>query len=413
MSEIAIRVRDLGKRYHIGALEEGGGLYTYKSLRDSIANAVSAPFRAVRSLVGRGKDPGDDTDSTIWALKDVSFEIKRGDIVGVIGRNGAGKVPLLKFLARITEPTTGRAEIYGRLGSLLEVGTGFHPELTGRENIFLNGSILGMKRAQIAQRFDEIVAFAEVAQFIDTPVKHFSSGMYLRLAFAVAAHLETEVLLVDEVLAVGDYRFQEKCLGKMRDVATTGRTILYVSHSMSSIQRLCKRAIAFSEGRIIADSNPADVIAEYIGGILANTYVEPADPTRPTITKAAVVVKGQTILISIEFESPFPLTPPKFGFVMYNSLGTPIFGTNNSADPISPPPESASAGRFEVGIPAGNFRPDRYLFSFWLGDPFTDFCIREMILQANLDSSVGGGASDRLQWKYLLANGLAVRGYKA
>ena len=391
MSEIAIRVRDLGKRYHIGAPEEGGGLYTYKSLRDPLQMQCHAPFRAVRSLVGRGKDPGDDTDSTIWALKDVSFEIKRGDIVGVIGRNGAGKSTLLKILARITEPTTGRAEIYGRLGSLLEVGTGFHPELTGRENIFLNGSILGMKRAQIAQRFDEIVAFAEVAQFIDTPVKHFSSGMYLRLAFAVAAHLETEVLLVDEVLAVGDYRFQEKCLGKMRDVATTGRTILYVSHSMSSIQRLCKRAIAFSEGRIIADSNPADVIAEYIGGILANTYVEPADPTRPTITKAAVVVKGQTILISIEFESPFPLTPPKFGFVMYNSLGTPIFGTNNSADPISPPPESASAGRFEVGIPAGNFRPDRYLFSFWLGDPFTDFCIREMILQANLDSSVGGG----------------------
>ena len=195
-------------------------------------------------------------------------------------------------------------------------------------------------------------------------------------------------------------------------ISTTGRTILYVSHSMSSIQRLCKRAIAFSEGRIIADSNPADVIAEYIGGILANTYVEPADPTRPTITKAAVVVKGQTILISIEFESPFPLTPPKFGFVMYNSLGTPIFGTKYSVHPISPPPESASAGRFEVGIPAGNFRPDRYLFSFWRGDPFTDFCIREMILQANLDSSVEG-ASDRLQWKYLLANGLAVRGYKA
>jgi lipopolysaccharide transport system ATP-binding protein len=391
MSDIAIRVRDLGKQYHIGALQQNGGSYRYKSLRDSIANAASAPIRAVRSLIVRDRNRENGRERTIWALRDVSFEIKRGDIVGVVGRNGAGKSTLLKVLARITEPTTGRAEIHGRLGSLLEVGTGFHPELTGRENIYLNGSILGMKRAQIAQRFDEIVAFAEVGQFIDTPVKHYSSGMYLRLAFAVAAHLETDVLLVDEVLAVGDYRFQEKCLGKMRDVATTGRTILYVSHSMSSIQRLCKRAFAFSEGRLIADSNPGDVIAEYIGGNLGNTLIEPADPTLPTITKAEVLLKDQTLLLSIEFESPFALTPPVFGFVMHNSVGTPVFGTNNSAEIISPRPASERAGRFEVAIPAGNFRPDRYLFSFWLGDPFTDFYHREMILQVNLNSSVGGG----------------------
>lgn len=388
MSEIAICARDLGKQYHIGALEQSG---RYKSLRESLARAAFAPFRVVRSLVHRDRNHEHDHERMIWALRGVSFDIRRGDIVGIIGRNGAGKSTLLKILARITEPTTGRAEIHGRSGSLLEVGTGFHPELTGRENIFLNGSILGMKRAQIAKRFDEIVAFAEVEQFIDTPVKHYSSGMYLRLAFAVAAHLETEILLVDEVLAVGDYRFQEKCLGKMRDVATSGRTILYVSHSMSSIQTLCKRVMAFSEGRLIADSTPQDVIAEYIGGNLGSIHTEPPDPKRPTITKAEVILKEQTLLLSIEFESPFPLTPPVFGFVMHNSLGTPVFGTNNSADPIFPPPKSARAGRFEVAIPAFNFRPDRYMFSFWLGDPFTDYYVREMLLQVNLNSAVGGG----------------------
>ena len=388
MSEIAIRARDLGKQYHIGALEQSG---RYKSLRESLANASYAPFRFLRSLVERDRKRQDDRHTMIWAFKDVSFDIQRGDIVGVIGRNGAGKSTLLKILARITEPTTGRAEIHGRSGSLLEVGTGFHPELTGRENIFLNGSILGMRRAQIAQRFDEIVAFAEVEQFIDTPVKHYSSGMYLRLAFAVAAHLETEILLVDEVLAVGDYRFQEKCLGKMRDVATSGRTILYVSHSMSSIQTLCTRVMAFSQGKLVADSTPQDVIAEYIGGNLGNIHTEPPDPKRPTITRAEVILQEEKLFLRIEFESPFPLTPPVFGFVMHNSLGTPVFGTNNSADPIDPPPKSARAGSFEVAIPAGNFRPGRYMFSFWLGDPFTDYYVREMLLQVNLNTAVGGG----------------------
>lgn len=388
MSEIAIYVRDIGKQYQIGALEQSR---QYKSLRESLAKAAYAPFRVVHSLVQRDRARRDDRQAMIWALREVSFDIKRGEIVGVIGRNGAGKSTLLKILARITEPTTGRAEIYGRSGSLLEVGTGFHPELTGRENIYLNGSILGMRRAEITQRFDEIVAFAELEQFIDTPVKHYSSGMYLRLAFAVAAHLETEILLVDEVLAVGDYRFQEKCLGKMRDVATSGRTILYVSHSMSSIQTLCKRVMAFSEGKLIADSTPQDVIAGYIGGNLGNSHTELPDPKRPTITKAEVTLKEQRLLVAVEFESPFALTPPVFGFVMHNSLGAPVFGTNNSADPIYPPPQSARAGRFEVAIPADNFRPDRYLFSLWLGDPFTDYYVREMLLQINLNSAVGGG----------------------
>jgi len=390
MSEIAIRVRDIGKQYHIGAIEQVG---RYRSLRETLTNLASKPLRLARSIVNGGIREDSVDQTMIWAVRNVSFDIERGEIVGVVGRNGGGKSTLLKILGRITEPTTGRAEIFGRSGSLLEVGTGFHPELTGRENIYLNGSILGMKRRQIAERFDEIVSFAEVERFIDTPVKHYSSGMYLRLAFAVAAHLDTEILLVDEVLAVGDYRFQQKCLGKMKDVSNSGRTILYVSHSMSSIRSLCKRALALSEGRVVADGSPQEVIAGYIGGTLGTVHTESADPKRPTITRAQVTLSDERILLSIEFESPFPLTPPVFGFVMHNSVGAPVFGTNNTADPIDPPLQSARGGRFEVAIPAGAFRPDRYLFSFWLGDPFTDYYVREMILQIDLVSSVGGGLS--------------------
>lgn len=408
MSDTAIRVENLGKQYHIGNLQQNDGRFAYKSLRDSIAAAATAPLRAVRALMGRNRVGENGEDKKIWALRDVSFEVKRGDIVGVIGRNGAGKSTLLKVLSRITEPTTGRAEIRGRIGSLLEVGTGFHPELTGRENIYLNGSILGMKHAEIARQFDEIVAFAEVEEFIDTPIKHYSTGMYLRLAFAVAAHLETEVLLVDEVLAVGDYRFQEKCLGKMRDAATSGRTILFVSHSMPSIQRLCKRAIAFSGGKLIADSSPEAVIAEYIGGILGDTHTEPPSATRPVITKAALRLEDQTLWLSMEFNSPFPLALPVLNFIMYNSGGAPVFGTDNRAEPISPPPAAARSGRFEVAIPAGNFRPDRYLFSLWLDDHYTNLCTREMALKIDLNAVVGGALSAQeygnayipTQWSY-------------
>jgi lipopolysaccharide transport system ATP-binding protein len=393
MSDIAIRVENLGKQYHIGMLQQEGGRHTYKSLRESIAKTAYAPFRVFRALTVRNGTRENNQDRKIWALKEVSFEVKRGEIVGVIGRNGAGKSTLLKVLSRITEPTAGRAEIHGRTGSLLEVGTGFHPELTGRDNIYLNGSILGMKRAEIARQFDEIVAFAEVEEFIDTPVKHYSSGMYLRLAFAVAAHLETEVLLVDEVLAVGDFRFQEKCLGKMQDVASTGRTVLFVSHSMSSVQRLCKRAIAFAGGELIADSSPGAVIAEYIGGMLESTFVDRPDGNQPTITKAELGLGGANLLLSVEFQSPFPLTYPVLGFIIYNSQGAPIFGTDNRAVPISPSPEAATAGRFRVAIPAGNFRNDRYLFSLWLGDYYSHHCDQEMVLKIDLNANAGGGLS--------------------
>jgi len=259
MGDIAIRVEGLSKQYRIGGRQE-----SYRTLRDTLAKVCVLPFRRVGKLL-RGQATGAaELDETIWALQDISFDINRGEVVGIIGRNGAGKSTLLKILSRITEPTEGYADIHGRLSSLLEVGTGFHHELTGRENIYLNGAILGMKKAEIARKFDEIVAFAEIEKFIDTPVKHYSSGMYVRLAFAVAAHLEPEILVVDEVLAVGDLAFQQKCLGKMQDVTVQGRTVVFVSHNMAAVQALCHRGILLSEGRVAADTTACDAVRLYV-----------------------------------------------------------------------------------------------------------------------------------------------------
>ena len=244
MSDIAIIVDNLGKLYRIGERQR------YKALRDSLSNALYAPFRAAASLLNghnghQSTSSNSSSSNDFWALKDISFEIKKGEAVGVIGRNGAGKSTLLKVLSRITRPTEGRIRMHGRVGSLLEVGTGFHPELTGRENIYLNGAIIGMRKKEIDRKFDEIVAFAEIEKFIDTPVKYYSSGMYVRLAFAVAAHLEPEILLVDEVLAVGDAEFQKKCLGKMGDVARQGRTVIFVSHNLQVISAIAPQTRCF------------------------------------------------------------------------------------------------------------------------------------------------------------------------
>jgi len=259
MGNLALRVEGLGKMYRIGGKQE-----RYATLRDTLTDAVTAPFKRARSLI-RGEAYGAaGLKEEIWALKDVSFEVKHGEVVGIIGRNGAGKSTLLKILSRITEPTEGYAEVYGRVGSLLEVGTGFHPELTGRENIYLNGAILGMSRAEIDRKFDEIVDFAGIEKFIDTPVKHYSSGMGLRLGFAVAAHLEPEILVVDEVLAVGDAEFQKKCLGKMSDVAGEGRTVLFVSHNMGAVRNLCRRVIVLKNGEMSLDSAAEDSIRHYL-----------------------------------------------------------------------------------------------------------------------------------------------------
>ncbi|HKO61265.1 MAG TPA: ABC transporter ATP-binding protein, partial [Pyrinomonadaceae bacterium] len=250
-----IRVQGLSKRYQIGSREAEHGW-----MRNAM-RAVSSPFRtsALRDA--------DSDGASIWALRDVSFDVKPGEVVGFIGRNGAGKSTLLKILSRITKPTRGRVELYGRVGSLLELGTGFHPELTGRENIYLNGALLGMARGEIDRKFDEIVAFAEIDKFLDTPIKHYSSGMYMRLAFAVAAHLEPEILIVDEVLAVGDAAFQRKCLGKMDEVRQEGRTVLFVSHQLSAVEKICSRAFVIRSGRFTFDGPTEEAIKHYLSDL--------------------------------------------------------------------------------------------------------------------------------------------------
>lgn len=337
MSEVAIHVEGLSKRYRIGAQQLG-----YKTLKEKLTQTAATPFRALKSLAGRNGHNSksairNSKSDLIWALKDVSFEIKRGEVVGIIGRNGAGKSTLLKILSRITEPTEGYADITGRIASLLEVGTGFQPELTGRENIYLNGSILGMKYAEIRRRFDEIVAFAEVEKFIDTPVKHYSSGMYVRLAFGVAAHLDPEILLVDEVLAVGDAAFQKKCLGKMGDVAREGRTVLFVSHNMEAILKLCTRGILMTSGQIAQCGAVSGVITSYLEGHLSTTtVVNLRDRSRPAgaTGKARLVgvlpsndrqgwsfAFGQGLSFDVQLEARQPLENVELGIGLFSARG--------------------------------------------------------------------------------------------
>jgi lipopolysaccharide transport system ATP-binding protein len=283
MTDIAIRVENLSKQYKIGKAQQ-----RHDTLRDALVDFLPRITRMARirnkeEIRGNPSNPWPkennpshpwpEKDDTIWALRDVSFEVKRGEVVGIIGRNGAGKSTLLKILSRITEPTEGRAEIHGRVGSLLEVGTGFHPELTGRENIYLNGAILGMRKREIDKKFDEIVAFAEIEKFMETPVKRYSSGMYVRLAFAVAAHLDPEILLVDEVLAVGDAAFQKKCLGKMGDVAKEGRTVLFVSHNMAAVQALCTKALWLNRGEHMVFGDTNEVVRNYLQSIVSKNVV--------------------------------------------------------------------------------------------------------------------------------------------
>jgi lipopolysaccharide transport system ATP-binding protein len=284
---IAIRVRNLGKKYTLGGPHE-----QYLTFRDAIVNSVKAPFKHFSSP---------ESPQEFWALKDVSFDVGQGEVVGVIGRNGAGKSTLLKILSRITTPTEGMVELHGRVGSLLEVGTGFHPELTGRENIFLSGSILGMKRREIDAKLDEIVKFSEIEKFLDTPVKRYSSGMYVRLAFAVAAHLDTEILLIDEVLAVGDAQFQKKCLGKMGDVATKeGRTVLFVSHNMSAIKALCEKGILLESGKIGYNGEASSAIDHYLNNV--TNYIDNI-PLSDKVRKKTVSQKAKMLDIKIMTEN--------------------------------------------------------------------------------------------------------------
>lgn len=367
MSDLAIRVENLSKRYRIGTQRA-----RYKTIRESLTEGLLTPFRRLRR--NSQFEIRNSQSDHIWALNDVSFEVKRGEVVGIIGRNGAGKSTLLKILSRITEPTEGRAEIRGRVGSLLEVGTGFHPELTGRENIYLNGAILGMRKAEIDRKFDEIVAFAEVEKFIDTPVKHYSSGMYVRLAFAVAAHLEPEILLVDEVLAVGDAAFQKKCLGKMGDVAREGRTVLFVSHNMAAVNNLCGSAIWLEKGCFSGFGRTDEIVRDY----LAAVGKQQADTLHVAPTSARVALKRiwtvtcegnvssaldvtQSFQINIEFDVRKRVSDVDIGIWISNTRGIPVCCTNlselNGGELLSLAP-----GRYlgSFIVPALFFVPDAY-----------------------------------------------------
>jgi lipopolysaccharide transport system ATP-binding protein len=401
-----IRVDQLSKRYRIGLAPR-----RYQTLSDNITHVLSAPLRAIR----RVQAPKVDGEDTIWALREVSFEVSQGQVLGIVGRNGAGKSTLLKVLSRITEPSDGSVAIRGRVGSLLEVGTGFHPELTGRENIFLNGAILGMKRSEIASKFDEIVDFSEVAQFIDTPVKRYSSGMYLRLAFAVAAHLEPEILVVDEVLAVGDAEFQKKCLGKMGDVAEQGRTVLFVSHNMSAILRLTQECLVLQKGRLALRAPSGQAVDFYLssGHTSAGERVWEADevpggaaPFRPIAlrlkSKRGRVVDNvrstEPFIVEVEYALDTPLTGLRIGIYLNTTRGEAVFTSFDTDDAAqfekhterkaghyfsrcTVPPDLLNAGRYSLGLNASTYQIRRYF-----GD--------EQALDFNVDATGAPG----MQW---------------
>jgi lipopolysaccharide transport system ATP-binding protein len=389
MTDVVIRVEGLSKQYRIGLSPE-----RYRTLRDTVVDTVALPFRAARNLLTGPTVQPDNSHGTIWALRDVSFDIQRGQIFGIIGRNGAGKSTLLKILSRVTEPSEGSVMLQGRVGALLEVGTGFHLELTGRENIFLNGAILGMKRTEILRKFDEIVAFSEVEQFIDTPVKRYSSGMYLRLAFAVAAHLEPEILVVDEVLAVGDAEFQRKCLGKMSDVAQEGRTVLFVSHNMSAILRLTEQAIVLEKGKLVLQAPTGQAIDYYMSSGFSDVGERSWQPDEVPAESApfypiTLRVKNpqgrvvdtlrstEPITIEVEYKLSSPVTGLRVGIYLLTLRGEYVFTSFDIDQPekfeqfgVRPaghyisrcviPVDFLNDGRYVLAMNASTFRMKRY-----------------------------------------------------
>jgi lipopolysaccharide transport system ATP-binding protein len=377
---------------------------------------VVAPFRRARDLMqGQAYGAGGQKEE-IWALKDVSFEIKHGEAVGIIGRNGAGKSTLLKILSRITEPTTGYADIYGRVGALLEVGTGFHPELTGRENIYLNGAILGMSRADVQRKFDEIVDFSGVEKFIDTPVKHYSSGMGLRLGFAVAAHLEPEILVVDEVLAVGDAEFQKKCLGKMSDVTGQGRTVLFVSHNMSAVLSLCQKAILLERGQVTKQDKVENVVASYLeGGNKADFENFLAHPGRTTSSQklihtaylsqnGQVVTAAKTnseISITVEFNADTSdfADGIHFGILFKDKLQNSLFSSNTRQYGYSKPFQPG-ANSITAVLPSLPLSPGKYGINVYLGNAGRDIDVIKDALELEVlwDSNLGVEIPPKTFW---------------
>lgn len=402
MSDTVIRVENLGKKYVLSHQQQGSSRYV--ALRDVIADSVKSVGRRLRYPNRPRMKPSQEE---FWALKDVSFEVKQGEVVGIIGRNGAGKSTLLKILSRITEPTTGRISLKGRVASLLEVGTGFHPELTGRENIFLNGAILGMSKVEINRKFDEIVEFAEIARFLDTPVKRYSSGMYVRLAFAVAAHLEPEILVVDEVLAVGDAAFQKKCLGKMGSVAQEGRTILFVSHNVGVLQELVDCGIWIDSGEIRHQGKIKESIANYLssGSILGEHSIDLTDhrnrlPKMKKILRqiciknadgflAQEIHQSDQIVIEVDYQAPPNLKLAGAGFIISTIEGTRVGSFNTYMEQL-PPYEIPSEGKIEFVMPAEQLTPGVYSITFAVGSHPTQLedkvenCISFTILPSDI-----------------------------
>ena len=404
MSDFAIRVNHLSKQYRI----ESRPKVRYRTLRETITETAVNGWRAICSGL---PERNGKTNDTVWALKDVFFELTRGEVLGLIGRNGAGKSTLLKILSKITEPTSGYAEIRGRVGSLLEVGTGFHLELTGRENIYLNGAILGMKRVEIGRKFDEIVAFAEVDKFIDTPVKRYSSGMYLRLAFAVAAHLETEILLVDEVLAVGDAAFQRKCLGKMQEAGESGRTVIFVSHDMTAISRLAKVTVLLDQGSVKFIGPTREAIPLYVNQTVANRgdlssrsdrsgdgviYLESLRFYDVAGTQVESIGSGQPLTIAIGYRSKIKNLSPadlvldmRFNDVMGHPVTT--FSTRFSA--LKAPDPLPCAGSLKCKIPTLALAEETYSIDLWVSyrSATADFIARAADLNVNASDYFGTG----------------------
>ena len=400
-----IKVEGVGKRYRIGLRPE-----SHATLRDALVGAARAPLRRLRRRRSGGEAPG-----TFWALNDVSFEVAPGEVVGVIGRNGAGKSTLLKILSRITEPTRGSVKLYGRVASLLEVGTGFHPELSGRENIFLNGAILGMRRVEINRKFDEIVAFSDVEKFIDTPVKFYSSGMYVRLAFSVAAHLEPEILIVDEVLAVGDMAFQQKCLGKMEEVSRGGRTVLFVSHNIVSIQRLCNFAILLKDGQVQASGATDDVVAEYLQQNRTTAFGWTREAPAPeggayfervylcdaSGREVEYVTTASTLSVVMEFVINRKTPGLQLGVGVMDGAGEQIFGTAPQ-DVGLPSPDQPGRYRAVVHLPPEMFLARTYSVKamLYLNTPEMLDCVDTLRFNvqeiASLSNSVPGGRAGLL-----------------
>lgn len=363
-----VRVEGLSKQYRLGSRESA-----YDTLRESLVEAVRTPFKRLRGANGT------PDREMIWALQNLNFEVAPGEVLGIVGRNGAGKSTLLKVLSRITEPTTGRAELFGRVASLLEVGTGFHPELTGRENIYLNGAVLGMKRVEIDRKFDQIVEFSELEKFLDTPVKRYSSGMYMRLAFAVASHLEPEILVIDEVLAVGDAQFQKKCLGKMSNVATQGRTVLFVSHNMIAVQSLCQRAIWLDQGQVVKEGPANAVVADYLTSGTASQLEEVWDDVetapgneivrlqsvrvRPVDNSSGVLTRKTPFEIEIEYRNLLPGARLHLALHLYTEQDIIAFTTGNGYD-VAGTDAYTAAGLFRCvcNVPADLLNTGRHRF---------------------------------------------------